>query len=68
MGRAIFAALLFLPIGIVAIIFAALAHSKAKAGDYFGATQAANTAQSVSYIAYAAGLIFLLLYVAVLSN
>ena len=62
MGRALFACLLFLPLGVVAIVFAAQAHSKAGAADYAGATQAAKTSQTLSFAAYAIGLIFLLLF------
>jgi Interferon-induced transmembrane protein len=62
MGRAIFATLLFLPLGIVAIVFAAQAHSKANAGDYGGAAQAARTSNAVAYFAYGMGVLCLFGY------
>jgi hypothetical protein len=52
-----------LPLGIVAIIFAAQVNTKLQAGDYAGAVDSSNKAKMWSWIAFASGFVVILLYV-----
>lgn len=52
-----------LPLGIVAIIYAAQVNSKVAAGDISGAMQASNNAKMWSWIAIGLGLLGQLIYI-----
>jgi len=52
-----------LPLGIVAVIFAAQVNSKAAAGDIAGAQDSAKKAKMFSYIAIGLGLLAIICYV-----
>lgn len=67
-GSAILGTLLFLPIGIVALIFASQVSSKMAAGDVQGAISARNTSQILSLVADIIGLIFIVLYAVALKS
>ena len=62
MGPAVISLFLFLPLGIVAIIFAAQYKSKLQAGDDGGAAIAAGVAQLTAFIAVCIFLIGILLF------
>ena len=52
-----------LPLGIVAVIFAAQVNSKVQAGDTAGAQDSAKKAKMFSYIAIGLGLLAIICYV-----
>ena len=52
-----------LPLGIVAVIFAAQVNGKAQAGDLAGATESAKKAKMFSFIAIGLGLAAIICYV-----
>ncbi len=52
-----------LPLGIVAVIFAAQVNGKVQAGDIPGAQDSAKKAKMFSYIAIGLGLLFIICYV-----
>ena len=52
-----------LPLGIVAVIFAAQVNGKAQAGDLAGATDSAKKAKMFSFIAIGLGLAAIICYV-----
>ena len=52
-----------LPLGVVAVIFAAQVNGKAQAGDIAGATDSAKKAKMFSYIAIGLGLAGIICYV-----
>jgi hypothetical protein len=52
-----------LPLGIVAVIFAAQVNGKVQAGDVTGAQDSAKKAKLFSYIAIGLGLLFIICYV-----
>ena len=54
-----------LPLGIVAIVFAAIGMSREGSGDYAGAESAARTARICIWISFGFGLAVLVLYVVV---
>ena len=60
---AIISALCCMPLGVVAIIFAAQVNSKVAAGDIAGATESSKKAKMFSIIALALGLVAVLIYV-----
>ena len=52
-----------LPLGIVAIVFAAIGMSRQGSGDYAGAESAARTARICIWISFGLGLAILAIYV-----
>ncbi|HEV2718930.1 MAG TPA: CD225/dispanin family protein [Thermoanaerobaculia bacterium] len=54
-----------LPLGVVAIIFAAQVNSKIAAGDTAGALQAAKNAKLFTWIGFGSGIVIWILYVAI---
>lgn len=54
-----------LPLGIVAIVFAAQVNSKAAAGDIAGAVQAAKNAKMFTWIGFAGGILGSILWAAI---
>lgn len=52
-----------LPLGIVAIVFAAIGMSREGAGDYVGAASAARTARILNWISMALGLVIIAIYI-----
>jgi hypothetical protein len=52
-----------LPLGIVAIVYAAQVNGKVAAGDFAGAMQASNNAKMWSYIAIGLGLLINVIYI-----
>ncbi len=52
MGNAVMALICFPPVGIVALIFASQAKTKALAGDRLGAEAAAHTAKTLGFIGF----------------
>lgn len=51
-----------LPLGIVAIVYAAQVNSKAAAGDIAGAQAASNKAKTFSWWSFGVGLAFIVIY------
>lgn len=49
-------------LGIVAIVFSAIAMGKNSSGDYAGAQQAAKTAKTFNWIGFGIGFAFILIY------
>ena len=60
MGPAVVSLFFFLPLGIVALIFAAQFKSKLQAGDYSGAEQAAGLAKLMAGIAAGLGMLIVI--------
>lgn len=52
-----------LPLGVVAIIFAAQVNGKLAAGDVEGAKSSAKTAKTLCWVSFGGGLAFMILYV-----
>ena len=44
-----------LPLGIIAIVFAAIAMSRNSSGDYYGAESAAQTARTLNWVFFGIG-------------
>ena len=51
-----------LPLGVVAIVFAAIGMSREGSGDYVGAESAARTARTLIWISFGLGVAILVLY------
>lgn len=51
-----------LPLGIVAIVFAAMSRSKLAAGDYRGAQADANTASTLCWVSFVLGILLAIGY------
>lgn len=52
-----------LPLGIVAIVFAAIAMSREGSGDYAGAESAARTSRIFIWVSFGLGLAVIIIYV-----
>ena len=48
-----------LPLGIAAIVFAAIGMSRASSGDYTGAEAAAGTARILTWVSFGVGLVII---------
>ncbi len=55
-----------LPLGIVAIVFAAQVNGKLAVGDYYGATEASNKAKMWCWWAFGIGLAIMILYTGIM--
>ena len=64
-GSAVLGMLLCLPVGLIALIFAAQVNTKIAVGDIAGARAAADTAQKLAFLADVLGLVLFLLMVTI---